>query len=381
MINWKIPLFKMYFDNSDIKAVTKVIARGNYWAEGPEIKGFEEGLSNYIGTKYALTFNSGTSALHAVLLAYGVENAEVIVPSFTFISTANSVVLANGKPIFAEIEDDSYGLDPESVNEKITKKTRAIIPVHYGGMPCKGIKAIKEIAKDNKLLLIEDAAESFGAAISGKKVGTFGDSAMLSFCQNKVIATGEGGAIVTDSKKIFQKLKLIRSHGRFESKKNYFASSDDSDYIQNGYNYRMTSMIAALGISQLKKVKKIIKLRRNKAEYLNNKLSGLPELKTMCEEKNQFNVYQLYTLCLKNNKLREGLKEYLTKKGIMTKIYFSPVHLKTFYKKTFGTRKGDLPNTEKISQEVITLPMHPCLTIKEMDYICTNIRNYFDGRD
>ena len=230
-MKWKIPLFKLYWDEDDVESVTKVIRKGSYWSTGPEIEQFEKAIAEFIGTKYALSFNSGTSALHADLLAHNITNGEVITPSFTFIATANTVVLAGARPIFAEIEDKSYGLDSEDVKEKITSKTKAIIPVHYAGGPCKEINALKEIAEDNNLILIEDAAESLGSTIDNKKIGTFGNTSMFSFCQNKIITGGEGGVLVTNSKDIFDKLKLICSHGRQEDKDGYFSTTKELDYI------------------------------------------------------------------------------------------------------------------------------------------------------
>ena len=374
-MNWKIPLFKIYWDNNDIKSLTKVIKRGSFWANGPEIKQLENDIANYTGRKYALSFNSGTSALHANILAHDITFGEVIVPSFTFISTANAVVLTGAKPIFAEIEDESYGLDPEDVKEKITSKTKAIIPVHYGGAPCKEIKALKEIAEDHNLIIIEDAAESIGSKIGQELVGTFGNSAMFSFCQNKIITSGEGGIIVTDSKNVFEKLKLIRSHGRVENKNDYFTTTAVFDYIQAGYNYRMSSITAALALSQFKKINMIIKMRREKASYYNEKLSKIKDIKIPTEVKNHFHVYQLYTIQLENNKIREKLHQNLTKAGIMSKIYFDPIHLKTLYKKYFDFKEGNLPKTELISQKVLTLPLYPTLSNKEMDYIIGKIKD------
>ena len=248
----KIPLFKIFWDEEDIRAVKGVIKKGAYWTTGPQSKEFEKMIAEYIGTKYAVVFNSGTSALHAAVLAHNIKKGdEAIVPSFTFIATANALLFAGAKPVFADIESKTFGLDPEDVKEKITGKVKAIIPVHYGGSPCL-IRELKEIAEDYNLILIEDAAESFGAKIKDKKVGTFGDSAMLSFCQNKVITTGDGGAVVTDSREIYEKLKLIRSHGRLEDT-DYFSSWKDVDYVTLGYNYRMSDITAALGISNLKR--------------------------------------------------------------------------------------------------------------------------------
>jgi len=377
---WKIPLFKIYWTEEDIESITNVIKRGAYWATGPEIQEFEREISEYAGTKYAVAFNSGTSALHALLLAYDLKQGdEVIIPSFTFIATANAPLFVGAKPVFAEIDGKTYGLGPENVKEKITKRTKAIMLMHYGGCPCLYTKELKEIAEDHNLLLIEDAAESLGAKIKDKKVGTFGDSAMFSFCQNKVISTGEGGAITTDSKEIYEKLKLIRSHGRLETQ-DYFTSTGPMDYICLGYNFRMPTMIAALGISQIKKIDKIIKMRRDKAEYIRKKLSKIREITLPIPPYNYFHVYQMYTIRINDTKqTRDKLIQYLAEKGIMSKVYFDPIHLTYFYRNKFGFKKGDLPITEKISEQVLSLPLYPTLTEKEIDYITNSIYNFFKG--
>ena len=374
-MNWKIPLFESYWEEDDVESVANVIRRGRYWTTGPEIEQLEKEIANYVSKKYALSFNSGTSALHAVLLAHDLTTGEVIIPSFTFISTASSVVLAGAKPIFAEIEEDSYGLSSEDVKEKITSKTRAIIPVHYGGAPCKEIKILKEVADDHNLVLIEDAAESLGSKIDEEMVGTFGHSSMFSFCQNKVITSGEGGIIVSDSEDAYQKLKLIRSHGRVENKNGYFSTTKELDYVRAGYNYRMSSITAALALSQFKKIDKIIKMRRAKANYFNERLSKIKNIKIPTGLKNHFHVYQMYTIQLENNKIREKLRQSLTEAGIMTKVYFNPVHLKTFYRENFNYKQGDLPKTEKISGKVLTLPLYPKLNNKKMDYIIGRIKD------
>ncbi len=374
----KIPLFKIYSDEDDIESVTEIIRSGSHWATGSQIQQFEEELSEYIGTKYAVTFNSGTSALHALLLAHDIkQNDEIIVPSFTFIATANAPLFVGAKPVFAEIEDTTYGLDPEDVKEKITSKTKAIIPIHYGGSPCL-IRELKEIADDYNLLLIEDNAESMGAKIEGKKLGTFGDSALLSFCQNKVISTGEGGAIVTDSRDIYEKLKLIRSHGRLDTQ-DYFSTNEYLDYITLGYNFRMPTMCAALGSSQLRKIDDIIKMRRDSASYLRENLPKndiiIPDLPS-----DYYHVHQLFTIRVKEN-LRDSLMNYLLDNGIMSKVYFDPIHLTYFYQKEFGYKKGDLPVTEEISNQVLSLPIYPAMTKMEMDYIVENIKEFLKVKE
>ncbi len=374
-MKWKIPLFKIYWDKKDIESVSKVIKRGSYWATGPEIEKLEEKISEYVDQKYSVAFNSGTSALHASLLANDIKEGEIIVPSFTFISTANVVALTDAKPVFAEIEDDSYGLDPEDVKEKITKKTRAIIPIHYAGAPCKYIKELKEIAEDHKIILIEDAAESLGSKIKNKKIGTFGQLGMFSFCQNKIITAGEGGIITTNSKEIYQKLKLIRSHGRVQKQEDYFSTIKELDYIQLGYNYRMSSISAALALSQFKKIDKIIKMRRNKAQYYNKSLSNIKSIKTPRETADHYHVYQMYTIQFNDNKTRNSIQKQLEKKGIMSKVYFEPAHLKTLYKEKFGYKKGDLPITEEISKKILTLPLYPTIPDHEIENITKIIKN------
>ncbi len=374
-MKWEIPLFKIYYEKEDVDIVSNMIKTGMHWAIGPEVQKFEKLISEYIGTKYALVFNSGTSALHSALIAHDIKKGdEVIVPSFTFISTANSPLFVNAKPVFADIEEKTYGIDPEDVKERISKKTKAIIPIHYGGSPC-FIKELKEIADDHDLILIEDAAEAFGAQIKDKMMGTFGDCAMFSFCANKVITTGEGGAIVTDSKEIYERLKLIRSHGRSEDN-NYFSSTEPGDYVSIGYNFRLSNILSALGIAQIKKVEKIIEIRRKNAKLMSDKLSKIKGVKTPLELEDHRHVYQLYTIKLEDEAVRDGLKDHLLQKGIMTKVYFSPVHLTRFYKERLGYSDVELPMTQRISKKVLTLPIHPLLTKEEIDYIVDQINSF-----
>lgn len=376
MIDWRIPLYKIYWDEEDKKSVMKVIERGSYWTVGPEVEEFEKLVADYTGRKYGISFNSGTSALHAIFLAYDLKAGdEVIVPSFTFIATANAALFIGAKPIFADVEEETFGLSPSDVQEKVTRKTKAVMPVHYGGLPCH-IKELQEIAKDNDLILIEDAAESIGASIDGRKVGSFSDSAMFSFCGNKVITTGEGGMIVTDSKEIWERLKLIRSHGRLEVEP-YFATTKSLDYITLGYNWRMSSVTAALGVSQMKRLERVIEMRRRNAEYLESELSKISRIEPQNPPKGYFHVYQMYTIRVKDGKdVRDALKGYLATKGIMSKVYFDPVHLTSFYRKHFHHKRRELPVTEKLSEEVLTLPMYPTLHKEEMGYIAKSIDEF-----
>jgi len=371
-MSWKIPLFKIYWDEADLKGINESIESGMNWAVGSNVTSFENGLSEYIGSKYCLTFNSGTSALHAVLLAYGIgPGDEVIVPSFSFIATANAPLFVGAKPVFADIEEETYGLSPDDVAERITNKTKAIMPIHYAGCPCK-IRELKDLAEDHGLLLIEDAAESLGASIDGRKVGTFGDSAILSFCQNKIITTGEGGAVVTDSRQVYESLKLIRSHGRLEIS-DYFSSTDYMDYVSLGYNFRMPNILAALGMSQLGKVDRIIALRKKNAGHMSRRLQEIHEVTIPTPPKGYNHVYQMYTIRLDK---RDLMIKHLAEKGIMTKVYFDPIHKTTFYSKKLDCQV-ELPVTQGVSETVLTLPMHPAITPEELDVVCEGIEDFY----
>ena len=372
----KIPLYKIFTDSEDNRAVNKVLQRGMDWAIGPEIAEFEKKLASYIGTKYCIAFNSGTSAGHAALLAININSGEVIVPSFTFISTANWPLMVNAKPKFVDIEEENFGLNPERVKSEITKNTKAIIPIHYGGLPCKIIE-INRIARNKKIPLIEDCAEAFGTKIKGVSVGTFGQMSIFSFAPNKILTTGEGGAICTDSRKIFEKLQLIRSHGRLINE-NYFKTSQLPNYISIGYNWRMSSMTAALGLSQFDKLDRIIQLRRRHARFYVSKLKKINEIKLPDEPKDHLHVYQLFTIQLKNNLIRHKLQKFLASKGIMTKVFFEPIHLSKFYKKS-GFGKKSLSNTEKISRTVLSLPIFPGLKSEEITHICDSIEEFFQN--
>ena len=374
-MKWKIPLYKVDWDKEDVRTVTNVIKRGMDWAIGPEIEEFEQSLANYHDSKYCVVFNSGTSAGHAALLSLNLKpSSEIIVPSFTFIATANWPLMVGTKPIFSEIEEETLGMDPSYLDSIISKKTKVLMPIHYGGMPCKIIE-IKKFAEQHKLTLIEDSAESIGSTIGNKKTGSFGDMSILSFAGNKVLPTGEGGAVIVNSKKIYEKLKLIRSHGR-QINSNYFQTNESPNYISLGYNWRMSSMTAALGISQLSKLDKLISKRRKNAQYLSSKLNKHSKIILPFDYKNHKSVFQLFSIRVTDN-LRDNLMAFLTNKGIMSKIFFEPVHLSKFYSKNMN-EKISLPKTEKISQQVLTLPMYPSLTKDDINFISDSIDEFME---
>ena len=375
--SWKIPLYKIYSDDEDINLITKIIRRGSSWALGPEIEEFENAITNYIGVDYCAVLNSGTSSLHATLLALGLGSGdEILVPSFSFISTANSVLFVNATPSFVDIEEKTFGINPELIKEKTTASTKAIIPMDYGGMSCQ-ISEIKQHAENNNLLLIEDAAESLGSSVNGKKIGSMADATVFSFCGNKVLTTGEGGAVVTNSRDTYEKIKLIRSHGRLDQT-NYFENPSSSQYLDLGYNWRMSSITAALGISQLNKLEKIIQMRKDNANYLSSKLSKFSQIKVPIPPKDYDHIYQMYTIRLPDKDIRDSLHDFLSTRGIFSKVYFTPIHSTSFYKQKFDIDRNSLSVTEKISNQILTLPLYPNMTMEEKDLLIQTVSEFFE---
>lgn len=374
-MDWRIPLFKIFWDEADVEAAGAAIRAGSHWAIGENVEAFERALCSYVGVPHALVMNSGTSALHSAMIAYGIgPGDEVIVPSFTFISTANAPLFAGAKPVFADIEEVTFGLDPEDVERKVTGRTRAIIPVHYGGCPC-SIDRLCELADNLGLVVIEDAAEALGATVAGRKVGTFGDSAVLSFCGPKVMTTGEGGALLTCTREVYERARLTRSHGRLETR-DYFSTSEYMDYVELGYNFRMSNIVAALGLTQLSKADMMIEMRRVNARRYAEGLSGIVGVDAMKPPEEHGQVFQMFTVTVEGGAARrDALAAYLNEKGIMTKVYFEPVHRSHFYRHKLGY-DDRLPVTEAVSAKVLSLPMYPGLEEEEIEQVLSSIADF-----
>ncbi len=375
-MKWKVPLYKISHDDNDRQALLGVLDRGTDWANGPELSALENALTAYVGQKFAVSFNNGTSALHAMLLAHGIgPGDEIIVPSFTFVSTANSVIFVGATPVFADIEETTYALDPEDVRRKITPKTKAIILVHYAGCPAASTMELRELANDKSIILFEDNAESLGSKFHGKMTGSFGESAILSFCANKTITSGEGGAVLTDSEVVYDKLMLLRSHGRDEKGKvSHFNSTSDLDYVTLGFNFRMSSFTAALALSQLKKIDHFIERRRSIAKTYDSAFE--PYVQVMPNSDDLSHSYQMYTIRLPDRSSRELLKKHLEKAEIFSKVYFPPVH-KTYFYKTVLNYAPTVPITEKVSDEVLTIPLYPSMTEDNMQLVMDGVLSFF----
>jgi dTDP-4-amino-4,6-dideoxygalactose transaminase len=356
-----IPIAKPLLGKEEIDAVTEVLDSGMI-AQGPKVEEFELAFSEYTGSEYSAAVNSGTAALHIALLAHGIgKEDEVITTPFSFVATANSILYTGAKPVFADIEPETFNIDPEKIKERITSKTRAIMPVHLYGHPA-DMKAIMEIAEDNKLIVIEDACQSHGAECLGKKVGSFGTGA-FSFYPTKNMTTGEGGMLTTDDKEIAEKAKMIRAHG---SKIRYL-------HEMLGFNLRMTDIAAAIGLVQLGKLDKFTKARQGNAEMLSARLKGIPGLVPAITKAGCTHVFHQYTVRAKK---RDQLAAFLKDKDIGTGVHYpTPIHKQPYYI-DLGYRDS-LPISEKAVEEVLSLPVHPALSGTDIQKIVEATREFY----
>lgn len=353
-----IPIAKPLIGEEEKKAVLEVLGSGVI-AQGKRVEEFETAFAKYCGTKYAVAVSNGTAGLQLAMMAAGVKQGdEVITSPFSFIATANAILFCGAKPVFADIEEKTFNLDPESVKEKITKKTTAIMPVHLYGQPC-DMKAFAEIAEDKGLLIIEDACQAHGAEFDGKKVGSLGNAGVFSFYPTKNMTTGEGGMITTDDAKIVEMARIYRNHGQV---KRYH-----HDYI--GYNFRMTDIAAAIGIEQLKKLDGFNKKRIENAKYLDSKL-GKVGVTTPFVAKNVKHVYHQYTISVDN---RDELNKKLNDSGVGTGIYYPiPINEQTAYK-SLGY-KADTPISSEVAKRVLSLPVHPAVSKQDLDFTVEKIK-------
>jgi perosamine synthetase len=357
-----IPIARPVIGEDEIGAVTAVLKSGII-VQGKKVAELEEAFARFIGTKHAVAVNSGTAALHIALLAQGIAKGdEVITSPFTFTSTANSVLFTSAKPIFADIEEDTFDIAPDDIVGKITPRTKAIVPVHLYGQPC-DMKRIMMIARERGLVVVEDACQAHGAEYEGKKVGSFG-TGCFSFYATKNMTTAEGGMITTDDADIAQKATMIRTHGQRER------------YLHEimGYNYRMTDIAAAMGLCQLGKLEDLNSKRVENAGFLTQRLRGIKGLVTPHVRPNVRHVFHQYTVRITGDFAvsRDELRRKLLDRGIGTEVYYPlPIHKQPFYQKLGYT--DHLPNSEKAAAEVLSLPVHPLLTEDELDYIAKTI--------
>ncbi|MFA5772373.1 MAG: DegT/DnrJ/EryC1/StrS family aminotransferase [Thermoplasmata archaeon] len=349
-----IPIAKPILGDEEKKAIASVLESGML-AQGPKVKEFEEKFSKYIGTKYAIATNNGTTALHLGLLAAGVKQGdEVITTPFSFIATATTIIFCGAKPVFVDIDPGTFNIDASKIENAITPKTKAIMPVHLYGLPAE-MDRIMEIAKKHDLAIIEDACQAHGAEFNGKRVGAFGDCGCFSFYPTKNMTTGEGGMITTNNEKIAEKTRLLREHGQ---KARY-------EHVMVGYNYRLTDIHAAVGIEQLKKLEGFNKKRIENAKILSKGVQERVEVPYV--PPNTRHVYHQYTIKVKN---RDELKEKLAKDGVSTGIYYPKLiyQYPPMNKYAMKTKVA-----EGMVNEVISLPVHPSLSRADLDKIIESV--------
>ena len=372
-----IPYGTQWIDDDDINEVVNVL-RSDWITTGPKIREFEDALCSYIGCKHCVVVNSGTSALDIAVQALDQpEGSEVITTPFTFVATSNAIIYNGLKPVFADICSDTFNIDPEDIRRKITDDTKAIIYVDYAGQPC-NIKAIREIADEFNLYLIEDACHAIGAEYEGRKVGNFADLTIFSFHPVKHITTGEGGAVVTNNEGLYERLSLLRSHGIDKDTKDRYGPDASWAYDMKylGRNYRITDFQAALGISQLKKLDWFVDKRNELALRYQDILGDVDGVTLPVVKGNARHAWHLYTILLDESIDRDEFFKYMRSANIGVNLHYIPVYRHSYYVENFGFDAEEYPVTEDVFKRIITLPLFPRMSEHELTYICNKIVDY-----
>ena len=369
-----VPLYVPWITDSDKKAVLSSLKLPQL-TDGPKLREFEKRFAKFVGTKFAIGVSNGTSALHLSLLSLGIGTKhEVIIPDMTFVATANAVFLSGAKPVCTDI-DSSLNISIKSIKNKITRRTKAIIPVHFAGFPC-NMDEICKVADENDLKIVEDCAHSLGAFYKNKHVGTFGDTGCFSFYPTKNITTIEGGMVITNSEKIANRVISSRNHGltRTLIERQRGTNPWLYDVIEPGYNYRLDEVRSALGLSQLKRFEEITAKRKQAAKYYNKKLIHVKGIEPVNYQDEKNHVYHLYIIRIKKEfgVSRDTAHKRLYDKGIRTTVHYKPIHQFSYFNK-FELHGKKFPNTMLAYKECLTLPLFPTITRKQQDYVLDNL--------
>ena len=372
----KFPAYEPWISKEDEEIINKTLKQ-SMLTLGPQLEKFESDFCKYSKAKYAIAVSNCTAALHLSLMALGIkENDEVIIPDLTFVADANAVLACNAKPVIADINKENFFSSISSVKKSITKRTKAIIPVHIYGQVC-NIDEILDLAKDNNLKVVEDCAHAVGTFHKSKHVGTLGNTGCFSFYPTKNITTAEGGMVTTNSKEIAEKVRQLRSHGMTKSLKSRYSSEYPwvFDIVEPGYNYRLDEIRSALGITQLKRIKKINELRKKASLYYHKNLQNIPGIILPDMVTDRSHSYHLYTIRVtKPFKLsRNYLYKKLKDNGIRTTVYWMPIHEYAAYSKF--AKKSSIVNTTNTYDEILALPLFPNISKKHQDAVIKVIKS------
>lgn len=369
-----IPYGRQTIEDDDIQAVVDVL-KSDYLTTGPKVAEFEQIVADYVGAKYAVAISNGTSALHAACFAAGIgPGDEVITTPLTFAASANCVLYCGGTPVFADVDARTYNIDPEDIKRKITDKTRAIIAVHLAGQPC-DMDEIHSIAREHNLVVIEDGAHALGSVYKGKKIGSLSDMTTFSFHPVKPITTGEGGMIVTDNESLYKKLLLFRSHGitRDDSLMNRNDGPWFYQQLDLGYNYRITDIQCALGCSQMKKLDRFLKRRKEIVARYNEAFAGCNNIVTPYQLPETESGWHLYIVQIKKHD-RKKVFETLRECGIGVNVHYIPVYMHPYYQE-HGYENVHCRNAEEVYSHIISLPLYPGLSIEQQEYVIRTLKD------
>jgi len=373
-----LPYGMQNLDEHDIEAVLKTL-RSDFLTQGPKIPEFEKKVAEYCGAKYAVAVATGTAALHCACFAAGVDqDDEIITSPITFAASGNCALFLGGKVKFADIRKDTYNIDPKNIETQINNKTKAIIPVDFSGQPCE-LEEIMKIAKKHGIPVIEDACHALGATYKNKKIGSIADMTVFSFHPVKHITTGEGGMILTDNEKYYEKMKLFRTHG-ITKDSNYLEKNDGGWYYEMcalGYNYRITDLQCALGTAQLEKLDSFVKRRRDIVEEYNKAFGDMAEITAPYEKSSVKSAYHLYMILLNLDHLKADRKQIfdaLRSEKIGVHVHYIPLHLQPYYKKVFGYKEGDFPVAEDYYARALTLPLFPRMTDNDVQDVIKAVK-------
>jgi len=375
----RIPLSKPQLSTEGFKNVIRVLKSG-HWTTGDEVRKFENAVCEYIGKGLnAVALNSCTAGLFLTLKALKVKPGdEIILPSFTFVATSHVVEWLNAKPVLVDIDYNTFNIDVDKISLSITKRTKGIIIVHYGGLPC-DIASITKIAKKNNLFVIEDAAHAMGASYKGKRIGNYSDATVFSFYATKNLATGEGGMVVTRNKTLSDKIRRISYFGidrkAFErhKKNNWYY-----EVTELGYKFNMDNIHAAIGLSQLKILDKNNKERRMLAKLYLKRLSKIDWLELPVESEGSLSSWHLFPIKVNIDKLglsRDYIINFLGKNKIESGVHFIPLQIHPYYRKKYGYKKNDFPVSQKVFHRVISLPLFPKMRVDEVELVCEKLKS------